>query len=150
MARITASLRPYLEHYGASHRNRVNRALHYVGIPLFMVATMGLLARLALGGDELLALRPNLAWVILAGMGIFYLRLDWKIGLPTWAGFVACYVIGCFLPVPTLWALAGLGVVLHGVGHYAFEHKPPALFSKPIAIFEAPPWLLAIWAGLLR
>ena len=122
-----------------------------MGIPLFMVGSMGLLARLALADHgDVPALRPNAAWLVLLGTGVWYLWLDWKVGLPTWAAFVACYVIGCALPVALLWTFSGVAIVAHVVGHYGFEHKPPAVFSTPVALFEAPAWLLAIWTGLVR
>ena len=44
----------------------------------------------------------------------------------------------------------GIGIGAHGIGHFCFERKPPAFFSKPIALLEGPAWLFSIWSGLYK
>jgi uncharacterized membrane protein YGL010W len=43
--------------------------------------------------------------------------------------------------------LFAVGATLHTIGHTFFEHKPPSIFSNPIAVVEAPAWLIAIVIG---
>lgn len=121
------------------------------GHSLFLVASLGFLSKASLPvGGEVSALQPNAAWAVLLGAGLWYLCLDWKVGLGTCTAFLAGYVVGSRQPVDLLGALFGAGVVAHTVGHYGFEGKPPTLFSKPVSVLEAPAWLLATWAGLYR
>jgi hypothetical protein len=69
-------------------------------------------------------------------------------GFLTWLMLAGCYLLSSVLTTGLLCAILGAGVVAHIVGHYGFEHKPPALLSRPIAVLEAPVWLLATCAGL--
>jgi uncharacterized membrane protein YGL010W len=141
-----------MDHYAESHQTPVNKALHFVGIPLLTVSLLGLLAKVHLPAawEEEEEFRPDLAWLALAGSGLWYLWQDWKAGLVVTAALVGCYAAGRALTAVPLTALFGAGVVAHVIGHYGFEGKPPALLSKPIAVLEAPAWLLATWAGLRR
>ena len=42
---IRPAIRLPIERYARTHQNRVNQALHYVGIPLAVVAFLGALAK---------------------------------------------------------------------------------------------------------
>ena len=139
----------HLEHYDESHRKWGNKLLHFVGIPLLLVSSLGLLSKLSLPtGSEMPALRPNAGWIVLIGAGLWYIWLDWRIGSLTIALWAICYVLGSALPAGQLAILFGIGAVAHVLGHYAIEGKPPAVFSRPVAVLEAPAWLVAICAGL--
>jgi uncharacterized membrane protein YGL010W len=144
-------LRMHLEHYDESHRKWGNKLLHFAGIPLLLVSSLGLLSKLSLhSGAEMPALRPNAGWVVLIGAGFWYGWLDLKIGSLTLALWAACYVLGSELSAVLLAVLFGIGALAHAIGHYAIEGKPPAVFSRPVAVLEAPAWLVAIGAGLYR
>src|SRR6266446_5537582 len=59
-------LRMHLEHYDESHRKWGNKLLHFVGIPLLLVSSLGLLSKLSLHtGSEMPALRPSAGWIAL-------------------------------------------------------------------------------------
>jgi uncharacterized membrane protein YGL010W len=123
--------------------------LHFVGIPLLLVASLGLVSKLALpGSTEWPALRPNAAWLLLLCAVPWYVWQDRRIGVLAGSAMVGGYAIGAPLPVGVLASLFALGVVAHVVGHYRFERKPPALLKRPVAVLEAPAWLLSILAGL--
>ena len=55
-----------LAHYGESHRNPRNEAIHYVAIPLIMLSLIGLL----------FALHPWAAYGFLAASMVYYARLS--------------------------------------------------------------------------
>jgi uncharacterized membrane protein YGL010W len=138
-----------VDHYAESHRNPVNKGLHFLGIPLLLVSTLGLLSKASLSaGVGVLALEPNAAWIALLGACFWYLRLASVMGLPTFVAVAGCYVLGSALPAGVLICLFGVGISAHAIGHYGFEGKPPVLFSRPAAVLEAPAWLLSAWAGL--
>jgi uncharacterized membrane protein YGL010W len=144
-------LQARVDHYAYSHQTWPNKLLHFVGIPLLMVASLGLLAKASLPGwGGVPALQPNAAWVVLLGAGLWYVWLDWRIGILVIALFCGCYVAGSALSAGPLAALFAAGVVAHVLGHYGFEGKPPALLSNPVAVLEAPAWLVLTWAGLYR
>jgi len=129
----------------------VNRALHFLGIPVLLVASLGLFSKLSLADAEgVPALQPNAGWLVLLVACVWNLRWDWKMGLLTTAVYAGGYALGSTLSAGVLWALFGVGVLAHVIGHYGFEGKPPALLSHPVAVLEATPWLLSLWAGLYR
>jgi uncharacterized membrane protein YGL010W len=148
---LTPEMRSHVGQYNESHRTPVNRALHFVGIPLFVVATMGLFSKLSLSdGEGPATWQPNAGWIALFVASAVTLWWDWKTGLLATAVYVAGYALGSTLSAGVLWTLFGAGLVAHTVGHFGFEGKPPALFSHPLAVLEATPWLLSLWGGLYR
>src|SRR5262249_46860854 len=100
--------------------------------------------------DGIAALRPNLAWVVLFVAALWHLKRDWIMGCLTFALLCACYAVGSMLSSQLLLPLLGVGITAHAVGHYVFERKPPLVFSAPVAVLEAPAWLLAVWTGVGR
>lgn len=147
---VTPELRDRVADYGASHRSPVNRILHVVGIPLLGIATLGLLCQLAVPvGAGISALEPNagqLSLLVALGWYLYYGRLR---TLSAFFFVVLCYAVGSVLSV---WVLVGLwlaGAVLHFIGHFGFEGKPPASFRDPRSVLEAPIWLLALLTGTL-
>lgn len=145
---LSPRLRDHVEHYAASHRTAVNKALHFIGIPLLLISSYGLLAKLAMPvTDGNPALQPNLAWAALLVAAYWYLRADGIVGILTLGVVTACYALGSNLGAVALAAMFGAGALLHMVGHYGFEGKPPAFFERPMAVLEAPAWLIACWGG---
>jgi len=141
---LGSQLSRHVDKYDESHRTRVNRLLHYVGIPLAAFATLGLLSKLAIPMDGVPHwLQPNLALVALLGAGAWYVWWRPLVGIFMLAIGTAGYVVSTMMPT---WLLAGFGVAavaLHFIGHYGFEGKPPQLLRRPVSIIEAPIWLLA-------
>jgi len=142
------ALKMSIDQYGQSHRNTINRLFHFVGIPTIGIGLLGLLAKLAVRIDLPAFIRPNLAWLVLVLMGWWYLSRDRQIGLATFAIVLLFYLIGTMINAPILWAIFGFGIVAHIIGHFGFEHKPPALFSHPRAVLAAPAWLLSLGLGM--
>jgi Predicted membrane protein len=135
--------------YNESHRNAVNRALHFAGIPLAAIATLGLLSRAAWPAFDVQPwLQPNLAMVVLAVAGGRYLWCNLLAGLILLATGTAGYVLATQLPPAWLLGMAVASVVCHYIGHYGFEGKPPQLLTRPVAVIEAPVWLMAMFVGL--
>jgi uncharacterized membrane protein YGL010W len=134
---LTPALEAHIAHYGESHCNPVNQAMHTAGIPLLMVSSLGLFARAA---ANTIGSPPTSA--VAAGAGLLYARWDGKTAPVMAALFAACYAAGRRLPTRKLLTMFGVGAALHAVGHYRFEHRPPAFLSGPISVFEAPVWLL--------
>ena len=73
------NLTDHLAKYAEYHRDPRNIALHFVGIPLIVLAVAVLLARPAFTGPYGLTLSP--LWLVIAASAVFYLRLDLHLGL---------------------------------------------------------------------
>lgn len=132
------AIRSHIEAYGRSHSNPVNQALHIIGIPAAATAVLGLLAKLTAPEWELAGAAPDAAWVALAIAAIWYLWADWKGGIVPLVALAVCYAAGRCLPVWMSGAFLATAALLHLIGHYGFEGKPPALLSRPVAVLEAP------------
>src|SRR5437762_13775797 len=112
-------LQAHVERYAQAHQTGPNKILHFVGIPVLMVASLGGLSKAALPGwGGAPALQPNAAWVVLLAAGVWYLWLDWRVGILTTGLFCGCYMLGSGLSPGLLVALFGAGVAAHVLGHY--------------------------------
>src|SRR5437763_1666548 len=111
---LTPAMRSHVSQYNESHRTSVNRALHFIGIPLFVVATMGLFSKLTWSdGEGPAALQPNAGWIALVTAGAMSLWWDWRMGLLATVVYAAGYALGSTLSVGVLWTLFGVGIVAH-------------------------------------
>ena len=140
------SLEDQLAQYAAYHRDVRNIATHFVGIPLIVVAVAILLSRPAF---ELVGLPVSPA--VLAGLAasIYYLRLDWFLGvimsvlmaLSVWAGAALA------AQSTAVWLATGIGGFVVGwafqfVGHH-WEGKKPAFVDDLMGLVIGPLFVVA-------
>ena len=132
--------------YNAYHRDPKNKATHFVGVPLIILALLIPLAwpRIQIGGVTITA-----AMIFVAVVSAYYLVLDVTLGALTalavlpllWAGHLMAAqgtATGWFA-----FALAFVvGWIFQLVGH-AFEGRRPALVDNFFQIFVAPVFLVA-------
>jgi uncharacterized membrane protein YGL010W len=134
----------WFELYSESHRNPLNKKIHWVCIPLIVVSLLGVLASipLTLGLPWL-----NLATVVAVGALAYYVlispRLAAGMAVVTAVSFAMIHVLA-MLPVP-LW-LSCLAVfagawVGQFVGH-EIEGKKPSFFEDLQFLLIGPLWLL--------
>ena len=136
----------HLAKYAAYHRNPRNVATHMVGIPLIVLAVVGLLSRpvLAPGG---FAITPAMAASLAAA--IYYIRLDAVfgiamailLGLACWAGLALAR------GSTAIWLVAALGAFVAGwaiqfAGH-AIEGRKPAFLDDLRGLLIGPLFILA-------
>lgn len=141
-----------LARYGEYHRDPRNVATHIVGIPMIVLAVVVVLSRPVW-------LPVNLAMVASVAAGLFYLRLDLRLGLAMAAFLALCVWIGLTLArLPTgQWLAWGGGLFVVGwaiqfVGHY-FEGRKPAFFDDIKSLLIGPLFVaaeLAFMLGLRR
>ncbi|MDF2939797.1 MAG: conserved rane protein of unknown function [Gammaproteobacteria bacterium] len=137
--------------YQLYHEKMMTKVTHLIGVPLLVFAFFILLSWVKLSIPGLFQI--NIAWPALIILSIFYLRLDFKIGLssavvlailgyiagwfskyePNWIGFYAFLV--SFI----------LGIALQFIGH-VIEGKKPALSDDLSQIFIAP---IFLWTEVL-
>jgi uncharacterized membrane protein YGL010W len=138
---MTEALRTHFADYAAFHRTAGNKACHAVGIPIIVLASLALLARvplLALGGFEL-----TLAEVVVALFVAYYLTLDATLGLVMLAAYAALDAAGRLLTPTMALGLFVFGWILQGVGHWVYEKNSPAFFRNFVHLAVGQLWILA-------
>jgi uncharacterized membrane protein YGL010W len=141
------TLEQQMAFYAAYHRNRWNKATHFIGVPLIIFAILIPMAWLRLPGTAGFDLTAAMlfAVVVLA----YYFALDVPLALAMTAFIVP--VLWCADWVARLPWQTGLAVfaaafiggwILQLVGH-GFEGRKPALADNLFQIFVAPIFLAA-------
>jgi uncharacterized membrane protein YGL010W len=145
----------WLDEYGESHRNPVNKLLHWICVPAIVVSLSGLLWSLPVPA-AFRAGSPWLNWATITALLslLYYLRLSPALALGNVLVFVGIFVIvqGLLrLPWPLWQTCAGVFVVAwigQFVGH-ACEGKRPSFFKDLQFLLIGPLWLLAsVYRGL--
>jgi uncharacterized membrane protein YGL010W len=139
-----------LEEYGESHQNGVNKAIHWIAVPVIVWTVVALLwsipfpTETSLGG---IPLNWAVLMLILAQIYWFRLSLPLGLGLLLYNGLMIYLTlrIGALSPWP-LWQLA-VGVfviawILQFIGH-AVEGRRPSFFQDVQFLLIGPAWLLA-------
>jgi len=142
---MSPTLRAHFADYAAFHGTAGNKACHYVGIPLIVVALLALLARVplfAVGGFTV-----TLAEVALAVVTAYYLTLDAVLAAIMLAASVGLLVLGRPMPVWVAAALFVLGWIFQFIGHYVYEKRAPAFFRNLAHLLVGPLWIVAKAVG---
>lgn len=143
----------HLTQYAEYHRDQRNIYTHFLGIPLIVIAVMGLCA------FPLVAL-PNLGDVtlthlLLLAVSLFYFRLSVAYGVAMLGFFAACGVavqpllaLGGMASVWASLAVFVLGWIIQFVGHY-YEGRKPAFVDDLVGLAIGPLFVVAEWGFLL-
>ncbi len=103
------NLEEQLAAYAAYHRDARNIATHFIGIPLIVICLLALLSRTAWVAGWL-SFSPACAVVIVSGL--YYLRLNLRLGILMLALLLPCLGFGAW--VASLSTAAWLGVSIGG------------------------------------
>ncbi len=142
---MSPTLRAHFADYAAFHGTAGNKACHYVGIPLIVLALLALLARVplfAVGGFTV-----TLAEVALAVVTAYYLTLDAVLAAIMLAASVGLLVLGRPMSVWVAAALFVLGWIFQFIGHYVYEKRAPAFFRNLAHLLVGPLWIVAKAVG---
>lgn len=140
------SAEEWFELYGESHQDPVNKAIHWICIPVIVLSTLGLIQAI----PHPFGAQPVLHWgtvVALAAVVFFYARLSWTLGAGMFVGAAACLGINAAIVAtgaPLLWVSVGLFAaawVVQFVGH-KIEGKKPSFFQDLQFLLVGPAWLL--------
>ena len=142
----SARLAPWFADYAAYHRTRGNQVTHLIGIPVLMVAILGLLSRVVLA-HPVAAVRIDLAGAAFCVAALWYLWLDWRLAVPFTLAASLCHLAGGRLPDAHLWALFAFGWIVQYLGHLLFERRRPAFHRNMAHLLIGPLW---VFAKLLR
>jgi len=136
------SLADQLANYAAYHRDKRNIATHFVGIPMILVGTQSLLARIGIGPF-------NAAVGATAIASAYYRKLDPDYGKVMTGVLGATAAVGSVvaaMPLP-IWAGTSAGLFVGGwalqlLGH-KFEGKKPAFLDDLVGLLIGPLFLVA-------
>lgn len=139
-----------LEEYGESHRNPVNKLIHWVAVPVIVWTVIALLWSLPFPYDSGIEAVPvNWATLALLLAQVYWFRLSPRLGLGLLLFNVFLIQFTVLFAQTTerpLWQWA-LGVfiaawVLQFIGH-AVEGKRPSFFRDVQFLLIGPAWLMA-------
>ena len=138
----------YFNEYSHYHTTKGNKLTHYFGIPFIIVGLLGLLGRVTLGPQNAhLYFRLDAGTLLLIGISLWYLYLDWKLASGFSLMLVGLYFLGRCLSIPINIILFIIGWILQGMGHALFEHKSPAFIRNFVHLLIGPLWIFAILVG---
>jgi uncharacterized membrane protein YGL010W len=131
--------------YSSYHRTGGNQVCHMIGIPLIVVTVFGLLSHLVPGGGltGLEWFRVDGGTILWALASVWYVRAEWRLGLPFAWVTLGLYFVGRALPIPALWTLFVLGWIAQYFGHYHFERRSPAFYKNAEHLLVGPLWVFA-------
>lgn len=127
------SLDMWLEEYGESHRNPVNKTIHWICVPVIQFCVLGLLY----------SLHPYAALTSIAISLIFYATLS----LPLTLGMLAISIamLALISALPHVFAVCLTLFVLAWAGQFyghRVEGKKPSFFKDLQFLLVGPVWLL--------
>jgi uncharacterized membrane protein YGL010W len=125
-----------LAHYGESHRNPTNEAIHMVAIPAIMLSILGLL----------FALHPWAAYVFVGASLVYYLRLRSAVfvvamGITTVIALAAVHAMG-ELVLPISAAIFVVAWIFQFIGH-RIEGRKPSFFEDIQYLWVGPLFVLS-------
>ena len=145
---MTKSIDTWLNEYGESHQNKINKLIHWVCVPGIFVTVVGLLW--AIPVPEVVAIHPLVNWAsfTLALVSLFYLRLSPPIAVGIILFSLACMAVvswyeqanyyglveSCAVTFVVLW-------VFQFIGH-KIEGKKPSFFQDIQFLLIGPAWLM--------
>jgi len=142
------SMQDWLDAYGESHQNPLNKKIHWLAVPAIYLTIVGLLWSVPVAGY-------NLAYFALIPVFLFYVRLSMSltIGMMAWTGL--CLAICCqyeaMVSFP-LWQASLIVFVIAWIGQF-YGHKvegaKPSFFEDIQYLMIGPAWLMSfIYAKL--
>ncbi len=135
-----------LANYAAYHRDRRNIATHLIGVPMIVFGVVTLMARPAI---EVAGLPVTPAMVALIAAGIYFLLLDFALGLGLILviGAMAWVGHGVAAAGTPIWLMVGIGMFVVGwiiqfIGHY-YEGRKPAFVDDILGLLIGPLFVLS-------
>ena len=138
-----------LSKYAEYHRDRRNIATHLVGVPMILFSVLILLSRPAF---DVAGVVLSPAWIVLVAAGVYYLRLDFSLGIGlTLINAAMAWAGGQIAAASTAaWLATGIGMFVVGwiiqfIGHY-YEGRKPAFVDDILGLVIGP---LFVWAEMV-
>jgi uncharacterized membrane protein YGL010W len=139
----------WLGEYGESHANPTNKLLHWICVPLIVLAVMGLVWSIPVP-DAFAARSPWINWATLLALValIYYAALSPLLALGVAASYVVMFAVLRALETLAwpLWATCVAIFVAAWIGQFighAVEGKRPSFFKDVQFLMIGPLWLVA-------
>ena len=130
-----------IAHYGKSHQNPKNEAIHFVAIPLIMFSLCGLM----------FALHPFVAYAFIAASMVYYARLSWVFfaAMCVWSAIIIAllHAMGAQVLVASIAIFIGAWIIQF-IGH-KIEGKKPSFLEDIQYLWVGPLFLLSKVFGKL-
>jgi uncharacterized membrane protein YGL010W len=130
-----------LAHYGESHRNPRNEAIHFVAIPLILLSLVGLLY----------AAHPWIAYAFLAASMVYYARLSWVFLIAMAAVSAVALLLVLAMGdqvVPVSMSIFVAAWIAQFIGH-KIEGRKPSFFEDLQYLWVGPLFVLSKLFGKL-
>ena len=149
------AVQSWLDEYGESHQNPINKSLHWICVPLILISLIGLLWSIPMP-HTLADTSPLLNWgvLFLAAALLYYFALAWRLalGMSVVMLLVIAIVYGVSLLPASLWLVSLSVFVIAWIGQFIghkVEGRKPSFFRDVQFLLIGPLWLLAfIYRGL--
>lgn len=150
--RYMKSIHQWFEEYGESHRNKTNKSIHFICVPLIYLSIIGLLS--AIPSLSLLKLLPDslvayahFGTLLLPFVMLFYLRLSVAITLGMMIFSVICLMIIHLISLAGIkvWMFSVIVFVLAWAGQFYGHHvegKKPSFLKDLQFLLIGPAWVL--------
>ena len=148
----TRTMQDWLDGYGESHQNSLNKAIHWIAVPLIFLTIVGLLWSFPLPDALVQSSWINLATLMLIPVFLFYVRLSvpLTVGMMVWCLFCigVCYAYESNLGdgYPPLWQSSVVVFVLAWIGQFyghRVEGQKPSFFEDLQYLMIGPAWLMS-------
>jgi uncharacterized membrane protein YGL010W len=139
-----------LTEYGESHQNAVNKAIHWLAVPVIVWTVVALLWSIPVPFQAALFGLP-LNWAVLALLlaQLYYFRLSWTLAIGFFLYNLAMIALTTAIEAASPWPLWLVAVIvfvaawiLQFIGH-AIEGKRPSFFKDVQFLMIGPAWLLS-------
>lgn len=146
---VAPRILPYFKDYASFHKTPGNQLTHMFGIPMIVIAVLGLFGQLTVGdgltGSQYLRLDGGIIVWLLGTL--WYFVMEWRLALPFSLVTLGFYFLGRAIPVPGLWGLFVVGWIIQYVGHIVYEHQSPAFYKSAEHLLVGPFWIFAKMVG---
>ena len=142
-------MQDWLDGYGESHQNSLNKKIHWIAVPLIFLTIVGLLWSIPV--PEVMAVNQwvNFATIMLIPVIIFYARLSISltVGMTLWSLFcyAVCHLYGSVTDIP-LWQTCLVVFALAWIGQFyghKVEGQKPSFIEDIQYLMIGPAWLMS-------
>lgn len=144
------TLQQWFDEYGESHKNPVNKAIHYICVPAIFFSIVGLL--MSIPSDFIksvtslnLPIIENWATVVLVFVLLFYIRLSMKMALKITIFAFLCLVLNFYISqYVSLWLFSLTIFSIAWIGQFYghnVEGKKPSFLKDLQFLLIGPAWV---------
>ena len=144
------TLQQWFDEYGESHKNPVNKAIHYICVPTIFFSIVGLLMSIPSGFLKSvtslnLPIIENWATVVLVFVLLFYIRLSMKMALKIAIFAFLCLVLNFYISqYVSLWIFSLTIFSIAWIGQFYghnVEGKKPSFLKDLQFLLIGPAWV---------